>query len=144
MALYSKVLTFNNKIPYIQGLIIAWASWAKAQGPLTKFYGFQSEIAIKWKFFFIKTVKSVGKNVLPNILKTLNDALLTSTDLYVHIMYFNSSIIFQFLGRFKIGAQMHIRPWAHSWLNRALPKSGPETCYHSLALHGEEMAPQLR
>ena len=30
-----------------QGLIITWACWAKAQGPLTKFYGFRVEIAIK-------------------------------------------------------------------------------------------------
>ena len=40
-------------------------------GPLTKFYGFRVEIAIKRKFFFIKKVKIVGKNVFPNILKTV-------------------------------------------------------------------------
>ena len=44
----------------------------------------------------------------------------TNTDLYIHIMYFNSSKIFKFLGQFWIGARMHVRLWAHSWFNRAL------------------------
>ena len=35
-------------------------------------------------------------------------------------MYFKTSKVFKFFGRFRIGARMHIRPWARSWLNRAL------------------------
>ena len=56
---------------HIQGLIIARACWAYAQGPLTNFRGFRAEIAIKWKIFFIKMVKTAGKNVFPNVLKIL-------------------------------------------------------------------------
>ena len=56
-------------------------------------------------------VKTVGKNVLPNILKTLN----TNTDLYVHIMHFNSSKIFNFLGWFRTEARIHIMPWVQHW-----------------------------
>ena len=51
-------------------------------------------------------------------------------------MYFNSSKIFTVLGRFRIGARIHIRPWVHSWLNRAvglgfIPKDDSETCHHN-------------
>ena len=35
-------------------------------------------------------------------------------------MYFNSWKLFKFLGRFRIGTRMHIRPWAHSWFYKAL------------------------
>ena len=43
-------------------------------------------------------IKTVGKNVFPEILKLSNDTILTNTDLCVHIIYFNSSKIFQIFG----------------------------------------------
>ena len=66
-------------------------------------------------YFLYKNCKNcTGKNVFLNILKLSNDILPTNTDLYVHIMYFNSSKMLKFLGRFRIRARTHIRPWAHS------------------------------
>ena len=65
-------------------------------------------------------VKTVVKLFSSRYLKLSNDTLPTSTDLHVHIMYFNSSKILKLLGWFRIGAQMHFRPWGHSWLNQAL------------------------
>ena len=51
----------------------------------------------------MKTVKTAGKNVFPKILKTRILYIPTNTDLFVHIMYINSSKIFKYLGRFKKG-----------------------------------------
>ena len=70
----------------------------------------------KIKKLLYKNSKIVGKKCFPHH----NDAIPTNTDLYVHIMYFNSSKIFKIFWWFRIGSWMHIRPWAHSFLNRAL------------------------
>ena len=45
----------------------------------------------------MKMVKTAGKIVFPKTLKTLIRYIPANTDLYFHIMYFNSSKIFKFL-----------------------------------------------
>ena len=75
----------------------------RPRGPWQNFYIFWVEIAIKWKFFFIKAVKIIGTIFSSKILKILECCILTNTDLCVHIMYFNSSKIFKFLGHFRMG-----------------------------------------
>ena len=70
----------------------------------------------KMKDFLHKIGKSCRKNVFSKILKTLERYIFTSSDLCVPIMYFKSSKMFKFLGQFRMGARMHIRPWALSWL----------------------------
>ena len=62
----------------------------------------------------MKMVKTVEKNVFQKIFKTLKYTLPSKTDLYVYIMYFNSSKILKIFGQFRIGARIHIRRWAHS------------------------------
>ena len=46
----------------------------------------------------------------PTYSKLSKDTFPTNADLYVHIIYFNSSKLRLFLERFRIGARMHMRP----------------------------------
>ena len=64
--------------------------------------------------------KTVGKYVFLKILKTLKWYIIYQYWFMHSLNVFNSTKIFKFLGRFRIGARMHIKPWAHSWLNLAL------------------------
>ena len=82
--------------------------------------------------------------LFPTYLKLSNDTLPSNTDLHVHIIYFNSWKIFKFLGRFIIGARMHIRPWAHWWLDRALIRRCWQVWVNNDRYQGQNVSVQLR
>ena len=54
-------------------------------------------------------VKTVEK-VFFKILKTLERYIPANTDLYVHMIYFNQSKIFKFLGQFRMGGALNAYP----------------------------------
>ena len=78
---------------YIQGLL------GLGPGDLGKILWISSCNSNTMKIFLYKNSKNCWKNVFSKIFKTLK--LPANTDLYVHIMYFNSSNTFKFLGQFR-------------------------------------------